>query len=411
MFHKVQKKLVITYTTTYGLALLVLLFFLGFVLISQKQESYQNDLRTDFSREMLRFEKEKTIKDSFLASEELEKNYVIFVLDHDEEIQFQGRYLIGKNRTLLFEKCKQNEIGSERVSVIKSEGSSYYVLKNNILDERVTLFYCLDTKMMEREIRGLKMFLVLFFIFGLILIYLISRVLAKNAIEPLVISQKKQIEFVQAASHELRSPLAVIRASVSALQLKEETVSYYPKVIIHECERLGRLVDDLLLLGTAESKKWTVTMKEVNLDTVLIQCYENYEAICAKEGMAMQLDLPEESLKSAKGDEQRIAQVIDILIDNAISYAKSDKGIRLRAYERKKHLYIELIDYGIGISKEHKEAIFERFYRGDNSRKDKEHFGLGLCIAKELIHLQNGQLSVKDTEGGGTTFVIRLEKW
>lgn len=104
MFHKVQKKLVITYTTTYGLALLVLLFFLGFVLISQKQESYQNDLRTDFSREMLRFEKEKTIKDSFLASEELEKNYVIFVLDHDEEIQFQGRYLIGKNRTLLFEK-------------------------------------------------------------------------------------------------------------------------------------------------------------------------------------------------------------------------------------------------------------------------------------------------------------------
>ncbi len=82
----------------------------------------------------------------------------------------------------------------------------------------------------------------------------------------------------------------------------------------------------------------------------------------------------------------------------------------LKAYTKRNYIYIEVIDYGIGIKDEEKGHIFDRFYRMDNSRNDKEHFGLGLSIANELVMLHGGTLMMVDTEGGGSTFVIKLPK-
>jgi signal transduction histidine kinase len=107
-------------------------------------------------------------------------------------------------------------------------------------------------------------------------------------------------------------------------------------------------------------------------------------------------------------DKDRLTQVLGILLDNAVSYSPAKSKIILRPYQKKNTFCLDVEDHGIGITDEQKEYIFNRFYRVDKARNDSSHFGLGLSVAKELMELMDGKISVKDTLGGGTTFVIEL---
>lgn len=97
-----------------------------------------------------------------------------------------------------------------------------------------------------------------------------------------------------------------------------------------------------------------------------------------------------------------------ILLHNALSYNTEAKPIALEASVLKSSLLIKVIDHGPGIPASEKELVFDRFFRSDKSRKDKQHFGLGLSIAKELVELHKGSLHITDTLGGGSTFILKL---
>ncbi len=114
-----------------------------------------------------------------------------------------------------------------------------------------------------------------------------------------------------------------------------------------------------------------------------------------------------------EGDKERLIQVLSILIHNSLSYANATKRkeILLCAYEKRNYLYIQVIDYGSGIKEEIKANIFERFYRGDEARNEKNHFGLGLSIAKEIIELHGGIIRCEDTQEEGATFTIKLKRF
>lgn len=124
--------------------------------------------------------------------------------------------------------------------------------------------------------------------------------------------------------------------------------------------------------------------------------------------MKLKLELPDELLPHIEGDDLRIRQILAVLIDNAAVYSTEGDTIIIRSYARKNILWLEVEDHGPGIDNDKKKEIFERFYREDKSRKDKNHYGLGLCIAKELVGLHKGSISVEDTPGGGATFRIGL---
>lgn len=96
------------------------------------------------------------------------------------------------------------------------------------------------------------------------------------------------------------------------------------------------------------------------------------------------------------------------MLDNALSYVPSGKTVTLTAFTTSKTLEIQVIDTGIGISDADKHHIFERFYQGDHSRHEKNHYGLGLSIAYEILTLHHGTLSLTDTPGGGCTFTLSL---
>lgn len=250
---------------------------------------------------------------------------------------------------------------------------------------------------------------------GLLLIAVLALVVFSwfftgKMLRPLEENRKRQTQFIASASHELRSPLAVILSSVQAIEADPGECRRFLFTIKSEGTRMSRLIGDMLALANADNKSWSIMKSPCELDTLLLETYEKYEPLLREKGISMNVELPDESLSPCRCDGGRISQVLGILLDNGASYVPAGGKIRLGVEEKEKYFRIYVEDNGPGISDENKEAVFQRFYRADSSRKDKQHFGLGLCIAKEIVTLHHGSIRIEDTKGGGTTFVVRLPK-
>lgn len=245
-------------------------------------------------------------------------------------------------------------------------------------------------------------------ILGVSLLGLFSWWFSGRAIRPIEINQKKQVEFIAAASHELKSPLAVLRASTSVLTPSNSEEQRFISNIENECTHMARLVDDLLLLATADAKTWSIYKSPLEVDTLLLDLFEIFLPIAVSKNRILKLNLPDYLIEPLLGDSERINQVISILLNNALHYVPELGEITLDLTSTHSFITLKIIDNGPGISDLHKPYIFDRFYRVDSSRKDKNHYGLGLSIAYEIIQLHQGSLSVADTPGGGCTFIIKL---
>ena len=113
-------------------------------------------------------------------------------------------------------------------------------------------------------------------------------------------------------------------------------------------------------------------------------------------------------LPAVFGDMERISHILSVFLDNGITYAPRGSSVTLSAVMQKHNLVCAVADHGPGIPGEEKAHVFETFYRADRSRKDKEHFGLGLSVAWELARLLGGRIRLADTPGGGCTFLLEL---
>ena len=142
----------------------------------------------------------------------------------------------------------------------------------------------------------------------------------------------------------------------------------------------------------------------------MLENYEAFEPLAIQHNLSLSITLPEDPIPTCYCDKERIAQVLAILISNAISYSKPKGKIKLSLNYMNSTFVVTVADDGIGISNQAKAHIFDRFYREDSSRSKKEHFGLGLCIAKEIIDIHKGKIQVCDTIGGGATFLVILPK-
>ena len=229
-----------------------------------------------------------------------------------------------------------------------------------------------------------------------------------RAIQPIEESQRRQAEFIAAASHELRSPLAVIRTSVSALEVDPAQAPRLRRSIEGECERMARLVDDLLALARSDAGTWSIAQAPVDVDALLLEASDRFGPIARQKGQVLELKVPEEDLPPVAGDAQRLGQVLTILLDNACSYTPQGGRITLSGESDESWLTLRVRDTGPGIAAGDLPHIFQRFYRADAARSTKEHLGLGLSIAKELAALHGGSLRVAQTGPEGTTFELKL---
>lgn len=171
---------------------------------------------------------------------------------------------------------------------------------------------------------------------------------------------------------------------------------------------MSALVNDMLTLSQSDNYRFPIQLQPVELDTLLMNSYEAFETLAKEKSLALSIHLPEKALPLCSADPERISQVLSILILNAISYTPEGGKIELSLSHSKEHFHISVKDNGIGISDKDKKKIFDRFYRVEKSRSAKEHFGLGLSIAYEIIKAHNGNILVKDAESGGSEFIVVL---
>ncbi len=246
--------------------------------------------------------------------------------------------------------------------------------------------------------------------FAIALLSLFSWYFTNQLLYPLEENQKNQVQFIASASHELRTPLAVILSCASAAQKAQDAErEHFLSSIREEGTRMSLLIDELLLLTSTGSRR-AMEKEPVELDTLLLNLYESFEPLAKDQGLSLRIELPEEALPPCTCDSVGVGQALSILMNNAFCYTPTGGHVALvLTYSAREEAFrISVIDDGIGIADSEKARIFERFYRTDPSRSQKEHFGLGLSIALEIINSHHGRILVDDTLGGGSTFTVVL---
>ncbi|MDM5188855.1 HAMP domain-containing histidine kinase [Bacillus sp. DX4.1] len=221
-------------------------------------------------------------------------------------------------------------------------------------------------------------------------------------------SQQKQ--FVEDASHELRTPLTIIQGHLSMLnRWGKDDPAVLQKSLqssLKEVDRLNELVSELLELSRAESEQMNPLATEpVHVNTALKQVIQNFEVLQTEFQFDMQL-YAEEAYVSIPAS--YLEQIIMILLDNAIKYAKeNDKYICIQTHIQKENIMIRIIDHGVGIPESDLPYVLNRFYRVDKARSRKQGGnGLGLSIAKRLVEKYNGNIMLESEEKEGTAVMI-----
>ncbi len=223
--------------------------------------------------------------------------------------------------------------------------------------------------------------------------------------------ERMRNEYVANISHELRTPLTSLRGLLEPLadgMVKDpEKQKQYYSIMLREVERLSRLITDMLQLSRLQAGTEAMEMTMFDVNELLEEVSQSFQTEAKKRKIRIELETAE-TLSPVLSDRDRIEQVLVILIDNALRYAKS--RICLRASETVHEVVIDVWDDGIGISKENLSRVFERFYKVDTSRKDGGT-GLGLSIAKKIMDQLEEQIEVDSKEGEWTCFRFTLKKY
>lgn len=259
---------------------------------------------------------------------------------------------------------------------------------------------------------GPAVFLGALWLAGMALLTAAGWLLAGRMLLPVRQAWQRQNEFIAAAGHELRSPLAVIKASLDAAgTAAPEQRDGFLATARRETDRLAVLTGDLLTLAAGDAGALTVHPGPVAPDTLCIEIYEQFYLLAREQDHPLTLDLPEDPVPPLTADAGRLTQLLSILVQNALDHTPPGTPVTLalrRQGGRRPAVRFAVIDHGPGIPDDCKEQVFRRFFRADESRTRKQNFGLGLSVARELARLLDACLTLGDTPGGGATFTVEL---
>lgn len=222
---------------------------------------------------------------------------------------------------------------------------------------------------------------------------------------------RERREFVSNVSHELRTPLTTMRSYLEALSdgalTDKELGPKFLSVTRNETERMIRLVKDLLDLSKMDSRNYTINPEWVDFVSFFNLIIDRFEMSIDRH-VHFKRVLPKHSV-FVEIDEDKLTQVIDNIISNALKYSPEGGTITFRVKQLEDKIEVSISDQGIGIPKENLERVFERFYRVDRARtRQLGGTGLGLAIAKEIIGVHGGEIWAKSREGKGTTISFTL---
>ncbi|WP_028459499.1 ATP-binding protein [Chloroflexus sp. Y-396-1] len=254
----------------------------------------------------------------------------------------------------------------------------------------------------EQVLNQLMIGLVSFGFVGAIVIGIAGWWLAGRALRPAEDAWARQLRFIASASHELRAPLTLIRASAE-VALRSATDDDHRELlsdILSESDHMRRLVDDLLTLSRLDSGALTLQRQRIDLRDFLSELHRHVSRLGEERSITVNLN---HAAGIVNADPDRLRQVLLILIDNALRYTPAGGVITISAELVGRNVRLSVRDTGCGVSPEHLPHLFERFYRADPAReRTGGNAGLGLSIAKGLVEAHGGTIGVESTLNQGT---------
>ena len=225
-------------------------------------------------------------------------------------------------------------------------------------------------------------------------------------------SYRQQVRFVDDASHELRTPIAVIQGYADMLdrwgktdpQVLEEAI----QAIRTETEHMKTLVEQLLFLARGDAGRHPLNLEKMDLSALAVEVWEESRMIDSAHEYVIRADAP----VYVRGDGAMLKQAVRILVENASKYSPPESRITLRTFGEGEKACLEVQDNGIGVSREDALRMFDRFFRADAARNSETGgSGLGLSIAKWIVGRHSGGFRVKSVEELGTRITIELPVW
>lgn len=246
-------------------------------------------------------------------------------------------------------------------------------------------------------------------------------------LDKLELAYQRQQRFVEDASHELRAPITTIRCNLDLLAKAPDLASAEVSDALNEtraeADRMGRLVNGLLLLARTDNEKQETMSLDyrknsysalVDLDSLLLEVFRSYRSMYGYEQnisspQGPRIILNDITPAQVQGDADKLKQALVALLDNALKYTPLEGQISLSLVAENGQALIRVSDTGIGIAPEDLPHIFERFYRADRARsRDRGGSGLGLAIVQSIVEDHHGSIEVESTPGKGSTFTLRL---
>lgn len=431
MIKKVHLRLTLLCTAVTGAIVITMTLLYLYVSESNMRENHFYAFQNDMNNIINGLRNQSVLSNYYLASLEAGGRYLIFIEDNGSPLLF-GNIVENKERIELLDKVKAyyQSIYEVTPSTQVSSLSSYhfeftYTLPKEELSMGQDFYACVTYLPTEggcltayilapvssfyQQLSRQRLLFATINLLALVLLYLFFYRFTRHLLRPVVESQKKQNSFIASASHELRTPLSVILSCAALIPDSDrEKQEQFCHTIRQEGSVMKRLLSEMLSLADFDSRGMELHKEAHELDTLILNCVETFEPMAKEKNIRLTSTLPDSSLPLCICDKHKIEQLLSILVHNAISYTNKGGSIQVSLKHVKKHFIISVADTGIGISDEDKKRIFERFYRADASHNAKEHFGLGLSIAKTIIKQHRGKLRVTDTEGGGSTFIVEL---
>ena len=280
-------------------------------------------------------------------------------------------------------------------------GSLYFSRYSYKYDPQ-SLITIVDNSTANEYLRQTAWYSIILFVLIEMLFVMVAKTLASKISKPVEDSFIKQKQFIADASHELKTPLAVIMASSDALEANPAERKWLDNIKT-ESDRMNKLIADLLDLAKSEAVDDKSQFAPANLSKIVEKSVLTFEGVMFEKGVLLSDDIQEGIELNV--NEFKIQQLMSILLDNAVKHSETGKTVSV-TLKKEKNIVLTVTNEGEGIPKGEEEKIFERVYRADDSRNRADNrYGLGLAIAKNICQSHNAQISAK-SENGKTTFTV-----
>ena len=263
-----------------------------------------------------------------------------------------------------------------------------------------------DTATEEATIRSMAYSCMLVFVAAMIVFLGVSILLSRWAIKPVAVAWDQQRQFVADASHELKTPLAVIMANAELMQndeIPEEDIKKFSRNILSTTYQTRGLVENMLEMARGDNGTVKMNFSSLDMSELIRNAVLSFQLLYEEQGMGLRHAIADEIV--IEGSEQHLYQVMDVLLDNALKYGSPNGVVNVDLIRTGRACVLSVMSPGEPISEEDLKNIFKRFYRTDKARAMNGSYGLGLSIAESIVHAHKGKIWAESANGYNTFFV------